>query len=104
MPRIALALSALALLGACTEVQTYGMAAIEKRRMMNDMQARLTMAATCDIALGAYYRELSEIERHYVGLVCGGQLPQPAPEGAPSAARAASGRTPTFDTLDGPSR
>ena len=76
MSRSAFALTALALLGACAQVQTYGMAAIEKRRMMNDMQARLTMAATCDIALGAYYRELSAIERQYVGLVCGGQLPQ----------------------------
>ena len=79
MPRFALALTALALLGACTQMQTYGMAAIEQRRMMNDMQARLTMAATCDIALGAYYRELSELERTYVGLVCGGQIPQPTP-------------------------
>jgi hypothetical protein len=80
MTRSALAIVALALLGACTEVQTYGMAAVEKRRVMNDMQARLTMAATCDIALGAYYRELSALERQYVGLVCAGQLPQAAPD------------------------
>ncbi len=42
---------------------------------MNDLQARATMAATCDIALGAYFRELSPIERRYAGLVCGGLFP-----------------------------
>jgi hypothetical protein len=42
---------------------------------MNDMQARATMAATCDIALGTYFRELSPMERRYAGLVCGGIFP-----------------------------
>lgn len=70
------------LLPACAEVQTFGAGAIQQRRMMNDLQARLTMAATCDISLGSYFRELSQLERHYVGLVCGGVLPSlvgPAP-------------------------
>jgi hypothetical protein len=67
---------ALALLSACTEVQTYGAAAIEQRRVMNDLQARATMAATCDIALGAYFRELSPLEQRYAGLVCGGIFPE----------------------------
>ena len=62
-------------LAACAEVQTFGTGAIQQRRMMNDLQARFTMAATCDISLGSYFRELSELERHYVGLVCGGVLP-----------------------------
>ena len=62
-------------LAGCTEVQTYGSAIIEQRRVMNDMQARTTMAATCDIALGAYFRELSPMERRYAGLVCGGIFP-----------------------------
>ncbi|GBD44870.1 hypothetical protein HRbin40_02362 [bacterium HR40] len=65
-------------LAACAEVQQVGMLAIEKRRVMNDMQARATMAATCDIALGAYFRELSELERQYAALVCGGQFPDGA--------------------------
>jgi hypothetical protein len=49
------------------------------------------MAALCDISLGAYLRELNELERTYAGLVCGdvgamGQallpasLPAPLPE------------------------
>ena len=67
----------LLLLPGCAEVQGYGALAVEQRRAMNDMQARLTMAATCDIALGAYFRELSPLERQYAGLVCGG-LPVPA--------------------------
>ena len=71
-----LAVSTLALLTACTEVQTYGAAAIEQRRVMNDLQARATMAATCDIALGAYFRELSPMEQRYAGLVCGGIFPE----------------------------
>ncbi len=61
------------LLSGCATVSTYGAAAIEQRRIMNDQQARATMAATCDIALGAYFRELSEAERTYAGLVCGGE-------------------------------
>jgi hypothetical protein len=66
---------ALALLGACAQVQSYGAVAIEQRRQMNDMQARATLAATCDISIGAFYRELSELERGYAGLVCGGVPP-----------------------------
>ena len=73
-----IALSFLLTLGACTEVQTYGAAAVEQRRTMNDLQARATMAATCDIALGAYFRELSPMEQRYAGLVCGGIFPEPA--------------------------
>ena len=57
-------------------MQTYGAAAIEQRRVMNDLQARATMAATCDIALGAYFRELSPMEQRYAGLVCGGIFPE----------------------------
>lgn len=66
------------LVGACSTVQQYGSVAIEKRRQMNDMQARATMAATCDIALGSFFRELSPTERKYVTLVCGGQDPTAA--------------------------
>lgn len=76
-------LFAMLALPACAEVQAFGTHAIQQRRMMNDLQARLTMAATCDISLGSYFRELSELERHYVGLVCGGVLP---PLSAPPAA------------------
>ena len=79
MRHILLSLTTLGALAACTQVETYGVLAIEKRRQMNDMQARATMAATCDIALGAYFRELSEIERRYAGLVCGGMLPDQLP-------------------------
>jgi len=55
----------------CSEVRMMGAAAMEKRRVMNDMQARATMAAVCDISLGAYMRELNETERTYAGVVCG---------------------------------
>mgnify|MGYP001388259483 CR=1 FL=1 len=68
-------------LPACAEVRSFGQATIEQRRTMNDMQARATMAASCDISLGAYFRELSALERQYVGLVCGGVLPAPAQPG-----------------------
>ncbi len=80
-----LALAAgLPLLGACSDLQTLGAAAVEQRRVMNDMQARATMAAVCDISLGAYLRELNQLERAYAGLVCGdaaamGPAPLPAP-------------------------
>jgi hypothetical protein len=81
--RLATILAPLAL-AACTEVLAIGNSAIQQRRMMNDLQARFTMAATCDISLGSYFRELSELERHYVGLVCGGVLP---PLSTPPAAK-----------------
>ena len=68
----------LLVLPACAEVQSLGQATIEQRRMMNDMQARATMAAACDISLGAYFRELSPLERQYAGLVCGGAPALPA--------------------------
>ena len=64
-------LALLPLLWGCSEVRTLGAAAAEKRRVMNDMQARATLAAVCDISLGAYMRELNETERTYAGLVCG---------------------------------
>lgn len=87
MRRHLLPLAALPLLAACAEIQAYGAAAIEQRRMMNDLQARATMAATCDISLGAYFRALRPAERRFAGLVCGGAAPgegeAPAPGAAP---------------------
>ncbi len=85
MMRRFLPIVVLAALPACTQIETLSAAAIQQRRAMNDLQARLTLAATCDISLGAYFRELSELERHYVGLVCGGVLP---PLSAPATPRA----------------
>jgi len=73
---VATVLAILIILSASSNVRSLGATAIEQRRVMNDMQARATMAATCDIALGAYFRELSENERAYAGLVCGGLLPE----------------------------
>ena len=58
-------------ISACTDMHLLATGAAEKRRVMNDMQARATMAAVCDISLGAYLRELNAIERRYAGLVCG---------------------------------
>jgi hypothetical protein len=87
MRRTLVPLLLLGLLPACAEMQSYGSAAVEQRRTMNDMQARLTMAATCDIALGAYFRELSALERQYVALVCGG-VPAPTPVPVSAAAPA----------------
>lgn len=79
MPRVLLLLPLFATLAACAQVQQAGLALVEKRRQMNDMEARAIMAATCDIALGAYFRELSDIERQYAALVCGGQFPRGIP-------------------------
>ncbi len=67
-------LALLPVLAACSDVRMLGAVAAEQRRVMNDMQARATMAAVCDISLGAYLRELNEVERRYAGLVCGDVL------------------------------
>jgi hypothetical protein len=48
---------------------------------MNDLQARAIMAASCDISLGAYLRELSLLERRYVELACGGAYPDASASG-----------------------
>ncbi|MEO1144101.1 MAG: hypothetical protein AAFY26_00650 [Cyanobacteria bacterium J06638_22] len=64
-----------AMLPACERVSLLSASAVEQRRTANDMQARLTMAATCDIAIGSYFRELNATERQYAGLVCGGEQP-----------------------------
>ncbi len=76
-----LALAAIAsVLSGCAQqlatIQAAGAAAIEAKRQINDMKARAIMAATCDISLGAYFRELSDVERKYAALVCGGQFPR----------------------------
>ena len=91
----------LALLSACAQVGSYGAVAVEQRRIANDMQARLTMAATCDIALGAYFRELSENERAYVGLVCGGMTPKEEPAVAGEAAGQAPQLPAQLEARDG---
>ena len=67
-----LALTASIALSGCTDLQGIGSAAIEKRRMMNDLQARATLAATCDIAIGSYFRALNDQERRFAALICGG--------------------------------
>lgn len=71
-----LALIGLAFLAACAGLPTYSAVAVQQRRAMNDLQARAAMAATCDISLGAYFRELSPTERRYAGLVCSGMNPE----------------------------
>jgi hypothetical protein len=71
----------LPLIAACSDLRMLGSVAAEQRRVMNDMQARATMAAVCDMSLGAYLRELNEIERRYAGLVGGdvGVMQEPLP-------------------------
>ncbi|MCB1971708.1 MAG: hypothetical protein R3D03_07190 [Geminicoccaceae bacterium] len=63
----------IAILAGCNDVGVIGTAAMEKRRNMNDMQARATLAATCDIAVGAYFRALNEVEQRLTAIVCGGE-------------------------------
>ena len=65
------AIALLAVLAGCADVRTLGSVAIEQRKIANDMQARATLAATCDISIGAALRELNEVERRYVMMVCG---------------------------------
>ena len=89
------ALLLLPLLTGCAEYAAYSGYAIEKRRMMNDRQARATMSATCDIALGSFFRELTATERRYVAVVCGGDpgsIPSaPAPSTLPRRGKPTTG-------------
>jgi hypothetical protein len=67
----ALALLAVLALAGCT-----GLGEITgQRRAMNDAQAEATLAATCDISIGAFYR-LALHEREAVRVLCGGTMPE----------------------------
>lgn len=57
-------------LGGCDTVRHWGEAGAAARREQNDLQARATMAATCDIAIASYLRELNPRERQGVALIC----------------------------------
>ena len=61
------------LLSACGQVSTYGSIAVEGRRAMNDLQAKATMITVCDIAVGSYYRVLTQNEQNYVASICSGR-------------------------------
>ena len=65
------ALAMLAVLVGCADLQTFGAVAIEQRKLVNDMQARGTLAAVCDISIGAFMRELNHVEQQYALMVCG---------------------------------
>ena len=70
--RLSVLLVLITLFAGCARVSEFAMMAAEKRRSMNDGQARATMVATCDISVGAYFRELNELERRYAAELCGG--------------------------------
>lgn len=67
--RLAALAALLALLG-CAEIQTYGAAAAEYRRQMNDLQAKGTLNALCDLSAGSVGR-LPQNERDLVMRQCG---------------------------------
>lgn len=73
MKRLLAATAAVVLLAGCAEFRSVGSLAIEQRRVANDMQARATMAAVCDLSIGAFYRELTFAERVLAAQVCGGE-------------------------------
>jgi hypothetical protein len=59
------------MLSGCADFQMFGVAAAERRQRMNDIQARATMLAVCDISIGSSIRELSPAERTLADRVCG---------------------------------
>lgn len=69
-PLCAAGLALALLLPGCSTVRHYGEAAAAARREQNDLQARGTMAAVCDIAIASYLRELDARERQGVTLIC----------------------------------
>jgi hypothetical protein len=67
---VATAALLLAVLPGCTDAQMLGAVAIEKRKVMNDLQARATLAGLCDISVGAVYR-LPASDQQAVEIACG---------------------------------
>lgn len=65
-----LALVAILALPGCAEIQTYGAAAAQYRRQMNDLQAKGTLDALCDLSAGSVGRLPSD-ERDLVMRQCG---------------------------------
>lgn len=47
--------------------------AIKERMAMNDRQTRITIKASCDVALGSYYREANPTEQKGLRLLCSGK-------------------------------
>ena len=47
--------------------------AIKERMAMNDRQTRITIKASCDSALGSYYREANPTEQKGLRLLCSGK-------------------------------
>lgn len=73
------ALASILLLASCTEAATYGNMAATYRRTANDLQAQATLAAACDISVGAYWR-LTQAQREAVDRLCAGLEMFKAPE------------------------
>ena len=63
------------LLAGCSTVQAYGQRGIDERRNMNDLQARGTLAALCDISVGSMYRTMTLDEQGVVRRVCDPKYP-----------------------------
>lgn len=61
---------ALSGLSGCDTIRHYGEAAAAARRQQNDLQARATVAAACDVALASYWRALGPRERQALYLLC----------------------------------
>lgn len=78
--RFSTVIACLAVLSGCAPIQHYGEAAAAARRQQNDLQARATVAAACDVALASYWRELTPRERQALYLLC---APASVVEGLP---------------------
>jgi hypothetical protein len=69
---LALLMCSLAL-ASCTTAQTAAVsAAVEKKQQFNDRKAALTIIATCDITVGAFFR-LPPWQQRAVEAICGGE-------------------------------
>jgi hypothetical protein len=78
-----LTMLALVLLSGCATARNLGEAAAAARRQQNDLQARATMAAVCDIPVAAYHRALDARDRQAVDLICAPPLAVVLPERLP---------------------
>jgi len=69
-------LGAFMLLGACAQLQAVQAVVgqgIAAKKQVNDSKARLLVQAPCDMAVGAFWRELNKLERSAVNDLCGGE-------------------------------
>lgn len=59
----------------CGRIEMLEGSVVDERRAANDLQARLTVAATCDLSIGSMLRELTGVQAQHAMALCASTIP-----------------------------